>query len=112
MNTYEVWCDLAPGIGDLEFVASLRAYLDPLVAEGRMVRYRIRRRKLGFGPEGIGEWNVSMDFKGLAQLDEAFVRVSRRDAEIENLHAAVFSKVVNFRSGLYREFPDPHREGA
>ena len=49
---------------------------------------------------------------GLGQLERAFQRVARRDPEIEKLHAAVFSAVKDVRFALYRDFPDPVREGA
>lgn len=110
MPSYETWVDLAPGVHDLEFVRSVRAYLDSLVQQGRMDSYRIRRRQFGFGPEALGEFNITMEFRDLTQLDEAFQRVARRDQEIESLHEAVFSKVRNYKSGLWRDFPDPVRE--
>lgn len=110
MNVYEVWVNLLPGVGDLEFVAAVKAYLDLLQSEGRMESYTIRRRKFGFGPSDLGEWNISMMFKDLAQLDSAFERAAKRDEEIERVHAAVYSKVCNYKSGLYRDFPDPVRQ--
>ncbi len=110
MNDYEVWVDLAPGVNDLEFVAALEGYLGYLKQRGLMEGFRIRRRKFGFGPDALGEFNITMSFRDLAHLDAAFLRVAKRDEEIESLHAHVFSRVRNFRSGLYRDFPDPVRE--
>lgn len=111
MNHYEVWVNLAPGTKDLEFVEALRAYLGYLQQRGLMESFRIRRRKFGFGPEALGEFNISMVFRDLAHLDAAFLRVAKRDEEIEHLHAAVFSRVTDFKSGLYRDFPDEVRQG-
>jgi hypothetical protein len=110
MDTYEIWVDLVPGTRDLEFVDAVHAYLGHLMAQGKIEGYRVRRRKLGFGPDGLGEWNVSIEFRNLAQVDEAFLRAARRDEEIEGLHAPVYSKVCNFKSGLFRDFPDAVRE--
>ena len=45
----------------------------------------------------------------LAQLDAAFSHVTPRAGEMEKLHAAVWSKVDNFKSALYRDFPDANR---
>lgn len=112
MNTYETWFNLVPGTDDLEFVRHVNAYLGELKAQGRLTSYRIRRRKFGFGPEGLGEFNVSMEFADLTQMDSAFARVARRDPEMESLHAEVFSRVTDFRTALYRDFPDEVREGA
>lgn len=110
MDCYEIWVNLAPGIKDLDFVDALQAYLEPLKAGGKLASYRVRRRKLGFGPDSLGEWNVSIEFENLTQLDEAFLRVAVRDAEIERLHASVFEKVCDFKSALYRDFPDTVRQ--
>jgi hypothetical protein len=109
MNTYEIWVDLAPGTTDLEFTHAVQAYLGMLQNEGKLERFRIRRRKLGFGPAELGEWNISIDFTGLAQVDEAFGAAARRAGDLEELHFAVYSRVRNFRSALYRDFPDPVR---
>lgn len=111
MDTYETWVDLAPGVNDLEFVRAVETYLGYLRGLGHLEAFRIRRRKLGFGPPDLGEFNISMEFQDLAQMDEAFLRAARRDPEVESLHAAVFSRVRGFRSALYRDFPDPVREG-
>ena len=109
MNHYEVWVNLAPGAKDMEFVEALHAYLGYLQQKGWLESFRVRRRKFGFGPESLGEFNISMAFQDLAHLDQAFLRVAQRDDEIEQLHAAVFSRVTDFKSGLYRDFPDEVR---
>lgn len=109
MDCYAIWVDLAPGAKDLELVDALEAFLGYLKARGAIESWRVRRRKLGFGPDGLGEFFLTLDFRDLAQIDAAFNRAATRDAEVEPLHAAVFSKVVNFRSALYRDFPDPVR---
>lgn len=110
MNYYDIWVNLVPGTSDLEFVKSVQAYLDQFVESGKMVGYRIRRRKLGFGPESLGEFNISLEFDSLALMDEAFFVAAKRSGEVEKLHHAVYSKVTDFKSALYRDFPDPVRE--
>lgn len=112
MDIYAIWVDLAPGAGDLEFVAALEKYLGCLRDDGRLDRWRVRRRKLGFGPHELGEFFIEIEFTDLQQLDRAFARVAVRDREIEALHEAVFSRVTNFRSALYRDFPDAVRHDA
>ncbi|MFZ4507948.1 MAG: DUF6614 family protein [Fimbriimonas sp.] len=109
MDCYEIWVDLRPGVKDLEFVAATQAFLGHLKQEGQIAAYRIRRRKLGFGPEALGEWNITIECEGLAQLDSAFLNAATRTGTTESLHGAVFSRVINFRSGLYRDFPDAVR---
>ena len=109
MDCYEIWVDLAPGAKDMELVAALHDYLGRMQTEGRIERYRIRRRKFGFGPEGLGEFWISIEARDLAQLDSAFSAAAARSGEMEKSHAEVYSRVQNFRSALYRDFPDPER---
>lgn len=110
MDSYEIWANLRPGVNDLEFVEAIQGYLGSLKGDGKIESYRVRRRKLGFGPDALGEWNITIECANLAQLDEAFLRVATREGQVEALHSAVFSKVCDFRSGLYRDFPDEVRQ--
>jgi len=109
MDYYEIWCDLAPGVKDLDFSKAVEAFLGHMVTHGKIEGFSIKRRKLGFGPAGLGEWNISIRVKNLTQLDEAFLHAAPRTEPVEALHVEVFSKVVNYKSGLYRDFPDPFR---
>jgi hypothetical protein len=109
VDHYHIWCDLKPGVKDLDFVAAVDAMLGHLKGLGKLEGHAVARRKLGFGPEAIGEWHVDVRTRDLAQLEQAFDHVTPRTGEMERLHAAVWSKVTNFRSGLYRDFPDENR---
>ena len=109
MNCYEIWTDLQPGTNDLEFVGFVKAYLGHLEGKGLVESFRIRRRKLGFGPDGFGEWNITLEFRDLHQLDEAFGLVATRSGEIEKLHHEVYSRVRNAKFALYRDYPDEVR---
>lgn len=109
MDSYEIYCDLRPGVRDLEFADAVAAYLDFLVRDGLLTSWRLTRRKLGFGIDGLGEFHLALEVRDLAQLDAAFSLVATRDGEVERLHSAVFSRVANARFALYRDFPDPVR---
>ncbi len=109
MDSYEIWVDLAPGVKDLEFVDAIDGWLGCLQRQGKLAAYRVRRRKFGFAPEPLGEFNISIDFDNLTQMDEAFMVAASRAPETEALHAEVFRRVCNFRSALYRDFPDSVR---
>jgi hypothetical protein len=109
MDHYLIWVDLAPGVKDLDFVAAVDTYLGHLKSRGMIEHYVLLRRKFGFSPAGLGEFHLDIQTKNLTQLDEAFNVVATRAADIEALHAPVFQKVVNFKSALYRDFPDPVR---
>ncbi len=110
MNTYEIWCNLAPGERDLELVDAVRAYLGHFQSQGLIDSYRIRRRKFGFGPPELGEFCISIEFRDLAALDQVFGQAATRAGDVERLHVEVYRRVQNFRSALYRDFPDPVRE--
>lgn len=109
MNYYCMWCNLKDGRRDKEFAAAVKAYLDHLQGLGRIAGWSLTRRKFGFGPAGLGEFNIVVRAEDLAQLDRAFELVATRDGEIERLHAPVYSMVTDFVSALYRDFPDPQR---
>ncbi|MBV9994368.1 MAG: hypothetical protein JO127_04060 [Caulobacteraceae bacterium] len=109
MDIYHVWCDLKPGVGDLGFSESVAAYMGALEAEGLVEGWRLTRRKLGLAPPGLGEFHLMIETKNLAQLDEAFRRVSDRTEPLEGVHFAVNSLVANPVFALYRDFPDPYR---
>lgn len=110
MDYYEIWCDLADSSRDLEFCSAVEAYLGYLKERGLLESFRIRRRKFGFAPDSFPEFNISIGFRDLAQMDAAFNRAATRDAEVEPLHRAVYGAIKNGRFALYRDFPDPVRD--
>ncbi len=109
MNYYEIWVDLAPGAKDMELVRAVQNYLNHLKGLGTLESYCIHRRKFGFSPPQFGEFHISIAFKDLAQLDQAFFSAATRGPDIEPLHHEVYSRVTNFKSALYRDFPDEVR---
>lgn len=111
MNYYQMWVNLKDSRKDVEFCANVHAYLGHLQGLKKIEGYRITRRKFGFGPEGLGEFNITVWTRDLAQLDEAFGVVATRAGEVERLHHPVYSMVTDFKSGLWRDFPDPERAG-
>lgn len=109
MNYYEIWVNLKDSREDLAFCRAVDAYLGKLKELGRLESWRLTRRKFGFGPTGLPEFHISIAFTDLAQMDAAFSRVATREPEIEALHMPVYSRVTDFQSALYRDFPDPER---
>lgn len=109
MNYYEIWFDLAPGAKDLETCDAVCAWLDAMKDKGMLESYQITRRKFGFGPADLGEFHVSIAYSSLAQLDEGFEYAATRSAEAETLHKEVYTRITNYKSGLYRTFPDAFR---
>ena len=91
MQYYQMWCNLVDGHRDLEFAKNADAWLSHLQSAGKIEGFRITRRKLGFGPEELGEFNITVWTRDLAQLDAAFSKVAARAGETEQLHRAVYS---------------------
>jgi hypothetical protein len=110
MDIYHAWCDLAPGMSDGTFAHNVRAWMEHLRARGAIEGFRITRRKLGLGPEGLGEFHIMIEVRDLAQLDRAFRTAATRAEPAETLHHAVNHMARNARFALYRDFPDPFRE--
>ncbi len=80
-----------------------------LKQQGRIDGFCISRRKLGFGPTDLGEFNICIRTDDLAQLETAFQHVATRRGEVETLHNAVYITVNDVKFALYRDFPDPVR---
>ncbi len=110
MDIYQISVDLKPGVRDDQFVAALDGYLGSLKASGKIEGWRLLRRKLGLGMTGLGEFQILIETRDLAQLDAAFTAASMRNEPVEGAHYGVNSLVQNFQAALYRDFPDPHRQ--
>jgi len=110
MDVYQISCDLRPGVRDSQFVTALDAWLGALKSGGRIEGWRLLRRKLGLGMPALGEFQILIETRDLAQLDSAFVAASTRNEPVEGAHHGVNSLVQNFQAALYRDFPDAHRQ--
>lgn len=110
MDVYQISVDLKPGVRDHQFVAALDSYLGALKSSSKIEGWRLLRRKLGLGMPGLGEFQILIETRDLAQLDAAFTAASTRDEPIEGAHYGVNSLVQNFQAALYRDYPDPHRQ--
>jgi hypothetical protein len=109
MNTYHIWCNLKDSRQDVLWAGHVQRYLDFLKQKGTIESWNLQRRKFGFGPEALGEFHITINAQDLAQLDSAFNVVATREGHVEQLHAPVYSMVTDFKSALYRDFPDPQR---
>ena len=94
---------------DLELSDAIGAYLGELQHRGCIEGYSLARRKFAFAPTGWGEFHVRVSVRDAAQLDQAFSSVAPRQEPVETLHREVYSRVANFKSAYYRDFPDPCR---
>ncbi len=109
MNYYHIWVNLVDSHKDIEFCDNVHAYLGALKQKQLIEGFSVARRKFGFGPAELGEFHIVIEVRDLAQLESTFSVVARRAGDIEDLHRKVYSAVTDFRSALYRDFPDPER---
>lgn len=109
MDLYHVFCDLRPGVRDVEFVDALNRWMGHLRDDDLIAGWRVTRAKLGFGVPGRGDWHLMIELRDLAQLDAAFRRAAAREGAAEILHGCVNQLVTNATFALYRDFPDPER---
>lgn len=110
MDIYHGFFDLKSGQSDIEFADDLAQFMDYLKGEEKIVSWRLMRRKLGLGPESLGEFHIMIEVENLSQLDAAFGMVSERAGDVEKKHASVNQQVAGIKFALYRDFPDPHRK--
>jgi hypothetical protein len=111
MNIYQAFFSLKEGVKDIEFCAALEEYMVYLKQRGDLVSWRLLRRKLGLGPKELGEFHLLMEFETLAQLDTAFGHVATRTGDVEVKHHGVNHMIDKITFALYRDFPDPERQG-
>ena len=110
MDVYHVWCDLKPGVGDLDFAAAVERYMAYLKGKGLIQGHRLTRGKLGLGVRELGQFHLMIDVLDLAQLEQAFSHVASRAEPVESAHHGVNSLIRNATFALYRDFPDPVRQ--
>ncbi len=110
MNYYHIWCNLKDSQRDLEFCHHLQGYLGHLRQNDLIAGFKITRRKLGFGPDELGEFHIILECQDLVQLEKAFEQVAARSGETEAFHRPVWEAVCDFKSALYRDFPDLQRK--
>lgn len=107
MDIYHIWADKEGDVSDLEWVNNMRSFLDHLVAENKMVSYRITRCKMGFRSiQDLPEWHIMMEFTDMGQMESAFQRVAPLEGELEDKHRS-FNQFVadNIQHALYRDWP-------
>lgn len=106
MDIYHVWCDLKAGQSDRMFADRLGVFLDKLKAQQKIEDWRLTRCKLGLSPDAMPEWHITIETRGLAQLDEAFKALAPKQGETHEVHFAANEMVTNLKFALYRDWPD------
>ena len=108
MDIYHIWANKVGDISDKKRVVNMKSFLDHIISEGNMISYRITRCKMGFrSVADMPEWFIIMEFKDMAQIDEAFRRVAPLKGDLETKHKS-FNQFVsgNIQHALFRDWPD------
>ena len=109
MDIYQGFFSLKEGQSDIELAENLGRYLGFLQDQKKIASWRLMRRKLGLGPNFLGEFHLMIEVENLAQLDEAFSLVATRAGDVEERHFAVNKMISEVTFALYRDFPDSVR---
>ena len=108
MDIYTIWANKEGDISDIDWVNNMKKFFDHLVAEDKMVSYRITRCKMGFRSiADMPEWMILMEFNNMAQMEQAFQRVVPQQGELEEKHKS-FNQFVaaDIQHALFRDWPD------
>lgn len=107
MNYNDIWCNIRDSHQADKFAQAVADYLNRLKEKECIAGWKLTRRKFGFGPPELGEFHVQIAFEDLAQMDKSFFEVIKHeDPELDRLHGLVYAQVTEFKSALYRDFPD------
>jgi len=107
-DLYTIWANKEGDISDLDWVNGMKSFFDHLIAEDKMLSYRITRCKMGFRSiADMPEWMILMEFRDMAQMDSAFRRVAPLEGELEVKHKS-FNQFVagDIQHALFRDWPD------
>ncbi len=100
MFVYTIWFNSRDSKRNGELVQELRNFLKELKAKGFISEFRIMRRSLGFGPEGLGEFNVMVFTESLGNLQKIMEEIEKGEV---GGHDNFTPLVRDFKSALYRE---------
>jgi len=108
MDLYTIWADKQGDITDIDWVNGMRKFFDHLIAENKMISYRITRCKMGFRSiADMPEFMIIMEFTDMAQMELAFKRVAKKEGELEEKHQSFNQSVSgNIQHALFRDWPD------
>ena len=109
MNLYHCMIDLKNDAKAIVFASALERWMEHLLAEGLILRWRLLRRKLNLASASHREFVLEIEVQGLAALDDLFGHACSRSADVSELYEKVHGMVETVEYGLYRPFPDPER---
>ena len=107
MDYYMIWANKEGDISDLDWVNNMKGFLNHLVDEDKLVDYKIARCKMGFrSVADMPEWQITMECRDMAQLEDAFKRVAPLGGELEEKHKS-FNQFVadDIQHALFTDWP-------
>ncbi|HEY3295441.1 MAG TPA: DUF6614 family protein [bacterium] len=110
MNHFHIWCNLKAGQNVLQFCESVREFLSYLHERELIEGYYITRRKFVISPPLLGEFQITVDFASIAQMNRAFALLSEGGEEVLAFHKPLSDAVRNVSTALYRDFPEARRK--
>ncbi|WP_425051633.1 DUF6614 family protein [Psychromarinibacter sp. S121] len=109
MNLYHCMIDLKNDAKAIVFAAALERWMDHLVSQGLVLRWRLFRRKLNLASGRHRDFVLEIEVEGLAALDAIFSHACSRSEDVADLYEKVHGMIDAVDYGLYRPFPDPER---
>ena len=109
MNLYHVMIDLKDDAKALTFAKALDDWLDYLQAEGKILSWRLLRRKLNMASDSHRDFLLEVEVERLAQLDDMFRHIGQASDDVDRLYYPVHAMIAAADYGLYRPFPDEER---
>ena len=91
------------------FGKAVEDWMSYLQSQGVIGSWQLYRRKLGLASDRQRDFLLQIEVADLAQLDQAFRMLGRKDEQIDTLYRAVSSRIASADFGLYRPFPDEER---
>jgi hypothetical protein len=104
MNHLQIWCSLQAGGNEREFAANVRELLGYLHERELIEGYTLTRRAFMLIPPDLGEFQITIDFADLDQMNRAFELVA--SAESQERHKDLHAMVRGINIAMYRDYPE------
>jgi hypothetical protein len=110
MNHFHIWCNLKSDSDPNRFSESVREFLSYLHERELIEGYYIARRKFLLDGPPMGEFDVTVEFLDMPQVDRAFEFVAAAGDDVVGLHEPIMAMVKDVFTALYRDFPEPRKQ--
>ena len=101
------WFDLKAHVDEGEFRQAFAQFTDHLKATGLVSACRCMRHRAHEGYNSHAPWAnyyVCIDFLNMDCAEKSWTNIEEQDETLAPLHAAVFSRICNYRFSLTSDF--------